>query len=253
MSDAENHETLSVTRDAGVTTILLDRPESRNAVSRRMRDELRGALEGLASDDQTRVLIIAGRGHSFCSGTDLAEPDPPRADRLLLDDYLPIIQSITTMDKQVISAVSGAAAGVGMSLALACDLTIMADDAYFWAPFTRIGLVPDGGLTWLLTQQLGYRGAFAVAIEAERIPARRALELALAHKLVPTAELHTRADEWARELAAGSQLAQAHTKRITRLATHATFEDVFSAEAHAQAECENSEFYINARNAFLNK
>ena len=104
MSGAENFETISATRSAGVATILLDRPESRNAVSKPMRDELRGALTGLASDDQTRVLVISGRGRAFCSGADLADPDPPRADRLLLDDYLPIIQSIMTMDKPVVSA-----------------------------------------------------------------------------------------------------------------------------------------------------
>lgn len=246
-------KTILLEQEGGVATILLNRPDSLNAVSKRMRAELADALAALATDSTVSVIVIGGQGRAFCSGADLAEPDPPRADRLLLDDYLPIIGSIMSMGKPVISAVSGATAGVGMSLALACDLTIMADDAYFWAPFTKLGLVPDGGLSWFLTRQLGYRAAFAIAIEAPRIPAARAVELGLAQRVVPTDELHARAAEWAQELAAGSGLAQAHTKRLMHLATEGSFDTVFAAEANAQAECEDSEFYVKAKNAFLKK
>ena len=251
MSDPGSYETLDLSMSDGVATVLLNRPQSRNAISRRMRTELLDAFTSLAEDNGVSVVVVAGRGRAFCAGADLGEPDPPPTERLLMDGYLPVFQRILAMDKPVISAVSGIAAGIGMSLALACDLTIMAEDASFWAPFTRIGLIPDGGLTWLLTRQLGYRGAYAVAIQADRIPARRALELGLAHRIVPADELLARATGWAHELAAGSPQVQRHLKRLTQLAAHSDFETVFAAEARAQAECGESEFFLRARAEFL--
>lgn len=253
MKTKDDYATIEFSLNEGVATISLNRPKSRNAISKRMRADLLDALSKLANDDSVRVVVITGRGEVFCSGADLSETDPPSPERLLIDEYLPIFQTISAMDKPVISVVSGVAAGIGMSLALACDLTIMADDAHLWAPFTKIGLVPDGGLSWLLARQLGSRAAFAIAIDAARISAQRASELGLVHKVVPADELLTEAGEWAKSLSEMSQLAVSHTKRLMYVASYGSFDEVFAAEARAQNECGESEFFRNARNRFLSK
>nr|XP_061809036.1 probable enoyl-CoA hydratase [Nerophis lumbriciformis] len=234
-----------------VAFVTLDRPELRNAISRQMRSELLEEFSRFGADANIRVVVVSGRPPAFCSGADLGEADLIPAKKLLMDEYLPIFQQIIAMDKPVIAAVSGAAAGIGMSLALACDLMIMTEDAYLWAPFTKLGLVPDGGLSWLLTQHLGYRRAYAIAMQGERIPAPRALELGLTHRVVAYKDLLSNAADWARELAAGSQLAQSHVKKLVRWSVGSSFEDVFAAEAVAQNECEESEFFIQARTTFL--
>ena len=122
------------------------------------------------------------------------------------------------MPKPVIAAVHGSAAGIGMSLALSCDLMIMADDAFLLSPFTTISLVPDGGLNWLLVRQLGYRRAFQLSVESERIEAQRCVDLGLANKAVPADELQAAALEWAQELSKRAPLSLAATKNAMRIA-----------------------------------
>jgi 2-(1,2-epoxy-1,2-dihydrophenyl)acetyl-CoA isomerase len=129
----------------------------------------------------------------------------------------------------------------------------MAEDAYLLSPFTRIGLVPDGGATWLLVRQLGHARAFEVAAGGERVSAQRALALGLANRLAPSDELLQKAVEWGREIAKSSAFALAQTKKLMRLAATASFEDIFNAEAHAQEECGNSAFHQQARRAFFEK
>jgi 2-(1,2-epoxy-1,2-dihydrophenyl)acetyl-CoA isomerase len=145
----------------GISTLLLNRPASLNACAAGMLAELSAALDELATDENVRAVVLSGKGRLFCAGADLSEESTQGATRQLLDRYLPIFRRITSMEKPVIAAVNGGAAGVGMSLALSCDLVLMAEDAYLLSPFTRIGLVPDGGATWLLVRQLGHARASA--------------------------------------------------------------------------------------------
>ena len=121
---------------------------------------------------------------------------------MLQTEYRPVLERIWNMEKPVIAAVGGSAAGIGMSFALVCDLMIMADNAFLLSPFTTISLVPDGGLNWLLVHQLGYRRAFQLSVESERITADRCLELGLANKVVPAESLLQEAISWAKSLAA---------------------------------------------------
>ena len=138
------------------------------------------------------------------------------------------------MPKPVIAAVPGSAAGIGLSLALTCDLLIMADNAFLLSPFTTISLVPDGGLNWLLVRQLGYRRAFQLSVESERIDAERCVQLGLANKAVPAEQLQAAAREWAMALVERAPLSLAATKKVMRLAMDHDWESCFNAEAELQ-------------------
>jgi 2-(1,2-epoxy-1,2-dihydrophenyl)acetyl-CoA isomerase len=142
--------------------------------------------------------------------------------------------AVASMPKPVIAAVPGSAAGIGLSLALTCDLLIMADNAFLLSPFTTISLVPDGGLNWLLVRQLGYRRAFQLSVESERIDAARCVQLGLANKAVPAEQLQAAAREWAMALVKRAPLSLAATKKVMRLAMDHDWENCFNAEAELQ-------------------
>ena len=157
------------------------------------------------------------------------------------------------MPKPVIAAVHGSAAGIGMSLALSCDLMIMADDAFLLSPFTTISLVPDGGLNWLLVRQLGYRRAFQLSVESERIEAQRCVDLGLANKAVPADELQAAALEWAQELSKRAPLSLAATKNAMRIANDGDWATSFNLEAQLQQQLVGSADNIEGVQAFFEK
>ncbi len=244
---------IEVTVKDGISAILLNRPASLNACTSGMLAELQTALVEAACDEDVRAVVLGGKGRLFCAGADLAEESRQGALRVLMDSYWPVFHSIISMDKPVIAAVNGGAAGVGMSLALACDLVLMAEDAWLLSPFNRIGLVPDGGATWLLVRQMGHARAFEFAAGGDRLPALRAREMGLANRLVAADELLHAAIDWARQLAGNSALALAQTKKLMRLAATCDFEAAFRAEALAQEACGNSAFHLQARRDFFAK
>ena len=145
-----HYQDIELSRDEGISVLLLNRPASLNACTSGMLAELTTALDELAADQSVRVVVLSGQGRLFCAGANLKEASLDGATSDLLDNYLPVFSRIASMEKPVIAAINGGAVGVGMSLALSCDLVLMAEDAYLMSPFTRIGLVPDGGATWLL-------------------------------------------------------------------------------------------------------
>ncbi|MCE7902914.1 MAG: enoyl-CoA hydratase [Gammaproteobacteria bacterium PRO9] len=244
---------ISFGREGAVGLLALGRPAALNALTRELRRELRDALERLAGDPAIRAVVLSGQGRAFCAGADLKEAGSGDVEREMLDEYLPCFDAIASMDKPVIAAVNGSASGVGLSFALHCDLLLMADDAVLWPAFGRIGLVPDGGASWLMVRQLGYRRAFQLAIESERIPAARALELGLANAVVPAARLMDEAGSWAGRLAALSPLAVAGTKKLMRLAAGTGFDEIFRAEAVLQQQCAASPFFLERLEEFRRK
>ena len=157
------------------------------------------------------------------------------------------------MPKPVIAAVPGSAAGIGMSMALHCDLLIMADNAFLLSPFTTISLVPDGGLNWLLVRQLGYRRAFQLSVESERIPAARCVELGLANRAVPAGELQQIALEWAETLARRAPRSVAATKKVMRHAIDNDWASTFDMEADWQKALAGSEDNVEGVAAFFEK
>jgi 2-(1,2-epoxy-1,2-dihydrophenyl)acetyl-CoA isomerase len=160
---------------------------------------------------------------------------------------------IAGMEKPVLAAVGGPAAGIGLSFALACDLVMMAEDAYLLSPFATIGIIPDGGATWLLTRAIGYHRAYQLCIEAERIPAHRCLEFGLANRVVPAAELEAEALRWARGLAERAPMALARTKLAMRAAANLSFGEAIGFEAKLQNACIESEDAKEGVAAFVEK
>lgn len=246
---------LTLTVDDAVAVLLLDRPAALNALNGELRRELRAALEQVGADDRVRAVIIGGNGPTFCAGADLWEAGGGSGGvaAQLIEEYWPCFDAIAAMDKPVIAAVGGTAAGVGMSLALHCDLLVMAEDACLWPAFGAIGLVPDGGASHLLVRQLGARLAFQVMAEAQRIDAARALQLGLANQVVPGASLLDAAREQARRLATLSPVAVGGTKQLVRLAMEADFAAVFRSEAAWQERCTSSGHFQERLREFQRK
>lgn len=244
---------LTLTTHGPVAMLMLDRPQVLNAMNRALRIELRAALERLAATAAVHAVVLGGTGRAFCAGADLKEAGSGRVERELLDEYRPCFDAIAAMDKPVIAAVAGSAAGIGLSLALYCDLLIMAEDAVLVPAFSRIGLVPDGGASYLLVRQIGYRRAFEIAVEAGPIEAGRALELGLANRLVAGAQLLDEARDWAARLAKRPPEAVAGTKKLLRLAMNQDYDAIFRHEALLQERCADSDDFRQLLAEFRHK
>ena len=236
-----------------VAIITLNRPDSMNAFNRELRADLNAALGSAQADDTVRVIVLTGEGRCFSAGADLKAGVSHDVAKMLQAEYRPVQDAIADIPKPVIAAIPGSAAGIGLSIALQCDLLIMADNAFMLSPFTTISLVPDGGLNWLLVRQLGYRRAFQLSVESERIPADRCVELGLANKAVPPAELQSAALEWATALSQRAPLSLAATKKVMRFAADNSWGSCFDLEAKLQGELVGSADNHEGVQAFFEK
>ena len=245
---------LEFDRRGPVAVITICRPEAMNSFNRRLRLELLATFRRAAADRSIRVVALTGKGRAFSAGADLRDMSPDEnIEERLQTEYRPILECIATMQQPVIGAVNGPAAGIGMAFALSCDLLIMADDAFLLAPFTTISLVPDGGLCWLLVHLLGYRRAFQLSVESERIGASRCVELGLANKAVPAASLMDETLEWAGALAQRAPLSVAATKKAMRFAAASDWASTFDLEAHQQLALRGSADHAEGVKAFFEK
>lgn len=238
-----------------VALISMNRPDSLNGFTSELCADLLRAFEKASLDSAIRAVVMTGEGRAFSAGADLKQgfAGDRSIQGKLLYEYGPVLTAITEMPKPVIAAVPGFAAGIGMSYALHADLMMMADDAFLLSPFTTISLVPDGGLNRLLVRQIGYQRAFQLSIESERIPAARCLELGLANKVVPAAELRDAALDWARALSRRAPLSIAATKKVMRLAMDQDWHTCFTAEAELQNQLRHSKDSAEGVSAFLEK
>jgi len=243
-----------VEHEGGVATVTLDRPEALNALTRASRRALTRDLRGLSADPAVRCVVLTGEGRAFCAGQDLREQDAlDDVDVMIRETYIPIIEAIVEMPKPVIAAVNGAAAGAGLSLALACDLRYLSEDAVLMLAFSNIGLVPDCGGTWLLPRTVGYARAFELAVTGRRVQADEALALGLVQRVLPRAEVLPAAQELAAQLAARPTLALGWTKRLLRAAEHGTLADAMELEAQLQAAAVATHDHAEGIAAFLEK
>lgn len=241
-------------QQGAVATITLSRPDAMNAFTRELSNDLQLALEQAAGDETVRVIVLTGEGRCFSAGADLKSGLEGRSVFGKLHyEYRPVFSAVATMSKPVIAAVPGSAAGIGMSLALHCDLLVMTNNAFLLSPFTTISLVPDGGLNWLLVRQLGYRRAFQLSVESERIPADRCVELGLANKAVPAEELQQVAFEWAEMLSKRAPRSLEATKKVMRHAMDNDWASTFNMEADWQQALAGSEDNIEGVAAFFEK
>jgi 2-(1,2-epoxy-1,2-dihydrophenyl)acetyl-CoA isomerase len=247
--------TIKTSREGSVATVSLNRPDKLNSFNAQLRSDLAAAIAAASADTTVRAIVLAGEGRLFSAGADLAGGwnSGDEVEVQLGSEYKPSFTAIEAADVPVIAAINGSASGIGMSLALHCDLLVMADDAFLLAPFATIGLVPDGGANWALVRQLGYRRAYQLAIESERLPAQRALELGLVNRLAAAGQATVEAQQWAEVLSQRAPKALAATKRAMRKAAHASFDDVYSFEAKLQSECIDSKDFREGIDAFMNK
>jgi 2-(1,2-epoxy-1,2-dihydrophenyl)acetyl-CoA isomerase len=248
-------ETVKYRQDGAVAIITMHRPDVLNSFNTVLRRDLLAAFRRAADDRSVRVVVLTGEGRSFSAGADLKDgfSGDRTVEELLQLEYRPVFECIAGMAQPVIAAVGGSAAGIGMSFALACDLLVMADNAFLLSPFATISLVPDGGLNWLLVHQLGYRRAFQLAIEAERISADRCVALGLANRTVPADELLTATVAWAQTLAERAPLSLAATKKAMRHAAGNDWASTFDVEAPLQKRLRESEDCAEGVAAFFEK
>src|SRR5687768_7576680 len=202
-------ETVILERRGGELRITLNRPDAMNAWNKPLGHELLAAVEEAARDDAVRAVTITGAGRAFSSGADLKagfDPTPeghPDVETVLHEVYHPIITGLRRLPKPVLAAVNGPAVGIGASLALASDLIVARESAYFLLAFVNIGLVPDGGSSLLLPERIGLARATQMAMLGERIPARQALEWGLINRVAPDEGFDATVDELAQRLAHG--------------------------------------------------
>ncbi len=251
--------TVSVERRGPVLTITLNRPEALNAWTRELGEELRRAVEDAAADPEVRAVVVTGAGRAFSAGADLKagfDPTPeglPDVGAALRERYHPVIAGIRAMPKPVVASVHGAAAGIGCSLALACDLVVAAESAYFLLAFVNVGLVPDGGSSLLVPERVGMARAAEMAMLGERIPARLALEWGLINRVVADDALAGEVEALADRLAAGPTRSYAGAKRQLNAWMFARMEQQLELEASIQEEMVASGDFQEGVAAFVEK
>lgn len=245
---------IGISRDGLVATVTLNRPDRLNALDEPTRLELVDHLGALARDPDVGALLLTGAGRAFCVGQDLAAAaELDDAHDTVERTYNPLVRLLAGMGKPVVAAVNGAAVGAGVGLALACDVVLLARGASLSCAFGRMALVPDSGVAWALTRQVGYARAFDLARSGRRVGADEAAALGLVTRVVGDAELAETAAHEAAELAAGPAKTLALTKQLLREAAQLPFEQVLEREALAQGIAAGHDDHVTRRSAFLSK
>lgn len=235
--------------------IELNRPNKMNAFNQTMRSELQAAIEMADNNDDLRVIMIRGAGDHFSSGADLKELVGAKhgIEAQILNEYKPFLSRIAQSKKIYMAVVQGAAAGIGGSLALNCDLVVMAESACLFQAFAAIGLVPDGGASWHLVNKLGYKKAFELCVEADKLTAQECLSSGLVNRISDDASVQDDALVWAQKLATGAPLSQQYLKRLLQQAQRGSLHDTIRQEALYQQFCFNSDDFKEGVNAFFEK
>jgi len=246
--------------DDGVMTLTLNQPEALNAVSKAMIREI-GAALSRAEDPAggVRALLITGAGRGFCAGANLADPDGLTGDGvpdvgLVLEEYYnPVFKRLRDLRVPIVTAVNGPAAGVGMSFALMGDIVVAGKSASFLQAFAKIGLVPDGGSSWLLPRLVGRARAMELAMMAEKLPAEKALDWGLINRVVEDAELMATATEIARKFAKGPTRALGFIRKMMQASLEASYDQQLDLERQLQRAAGQTADFQEGVAAFLQK
>ncbi|MGH3258173.1 MAG: enoyl-CoA hydratase/isomerase family protein [Streptosporangiaceae bacterium] len=256
MSD-EGYETINMVRRGHGARLELNRPERLNAWNKQFALDLLAAIRAVTDDPEVRAVQITGVGRAFSSGADLKEASAPRGEmdvyQRLTERYHPIITGLRLMPKPVIAAVNGPAAGIGLSLALACDLIVAAESAFFQLAFVNIGLVPDGGSSLLVPSRIGFTRATQLAMLGERLDARTAKDWGLINEVWPDEEFRDRADALLDRLASGATKSYAGTKRQLNRWLYSQMDAQLEFEAQIQREMAGSTDFAEGIAAFNEK
>jgi len=248
-------ETVIVEQHGPVAVVSLNRPDSLNAFNSVMLGELQPVIKAVNDDENTRVAILTGHGRAFSAGADLTEDMGPgyQVEDQLNGEYKPTLMSITKAPQPWISAVNGPAAGIGSAFAMACDLTVMAEDAYIYQAFAAIGLIPDGGATWHLVRTLGRKRAYELIVSGEKLGAEKCLSLGLCNRIAATDTLLEETLQWAQELAGKAPLSLRYAKQALNEAIEMSLADTITNEARLQSKCISSEDFAEGVAAFSQK
>jgi 2-(1,2-epoxy-1,2-dihydrophenyl)acetyl-CoA isomerase len=255
-----SYETVAWEQEGGLGRITLNRPDTLNAWTPEFGHELAEVVNVRAADPSVRAVLITGAGRGFSSGADLKagfDPDPdddmPNIRKELNEVYHPIIRGVRQLEKPVVAAVNGPAVGIGASLALACDIVLAAESAFFGLAFVNIGLMPDGGSTLFVPAAVGKARAFQMAMLGERVPAAQALDWGLVNEVHPDDRLMPEAERLAERFAAGPTRSYAATKKALNQTLYPHMEEQLSLEAELQHELARTRDFQEGVSAFVAK
>jgi 2-(1,2-epoxy-1,2-dihydrophenyl)acetyl-CoA isomerase len=255
----EQSETVQVASDAGVLRLTLNRPDRLNAFNEHMHMALRAGFERARDDASVRAVLLTGAGRGFCAGQDLGDRDPrkggpaPDLGQTLETLYNPTLRLMRSLEKPIVCAVNGVAAGAGANIAFACDIVLAARSAKFIQAFAKIGLIPDAGGSWNLARILGEPRAKALAMTAEPLMAERAAEWGLIWKAVDDDQLIAEAAALAQSLAAGATRGLGLTKRLIQAAATNSLDAQLDMERDCQRDAGRTADYAEGVTAFLEK
>lgn len=257
---ATQPETILVNTIDHICTITLNRPDKYNAVNDALSHELGEALKSAERDANVRVIVITGAGKAFCSGQDLGDLKSkyvpgyvPHLGADLHKRYNPVITRMASMEKPIIAAVNGVAAGAGLSLALACDMRIAAQEASFIEVFINVGLIPDSGSTWFLPRLVGIGKAMEMCMTGAKVEADEALRIGLVNRVVAGSALMEETNAIAKKLASLPGRGLALTKRLLTRSFETSLAEQLEAEAFAQETAGQTKDHFEGVTAFIEK
>ena len=253
----ETHmQTIVVGVTGGVATITLNRPNVFNSFNREMALEVQSALDDFEKDDSVRCIVITGEGKAFCAGQDLNEvvdPEGPELLKIVSEHYNPMIVRIRSIEKPIVAAVNGVAAGAGANIALACDIVVARESASFIQAFSKIGLIPDSGGTFTLPRLVGWGRASALSILGDKVSAEQAEQMGMIYRAIADEEFDAAVDAISAKLAAMPTMGIGYTKRAFNASFTNDLEQQLAVEESLQHAAAQTYDYNEGVSAFLEK
>ena len=256
MFKAKDYKNIIVEKINGVATITLNRPDKLNSFNTDMHEELREALDEIIEDEESRALLLTGSGRGFCAGQDLAEatdPNGPELKSIVKDHYNPIIVRLRNIEKPIIAAVNGVAAGAGANIALACDIVFAKESASFIQAFSKIGLIPDSGGTFMLPRLIGWQKASALMMTGDKVSAIEAVAMNMIYKAIPDLEFYETISTFATRMAQMPTKGLGLTKRALNASLTNNLEEQLAVEGKLQTEAGSTHDFNEGTQAFLEK
>jgi len=252
-------DTIIVTKTDGWVEIALNRPDRLNAFNDEMHGALQAALNDAKADDSVRAILFTGSGRGFCAGQDLDARDPrkmtspPDLHHTISTFYNPLVRLIRSIDKPIVCAVNGVAAGAGVNIALSCDIVLASEKAKFIQSFAKVGLVPDAGGSWILPRLIGEARAKYICMTATPVPAKQAVEWGMIWQAVEDEKLMDEARKMTAQMAQGATFGLGMMKQALQTSFDHSLDEHLDVEAQMQGRCGRSKDYAEGVSAFLDK
>ncbi len=245
-------DTVIVEKKEGVLRVVLNRPDRLNAINSTMLNQLGKALRDAGKDEGVKVIVLTGSGRAFSSGQDIEEAlSSSSIGEHLKKNYYPVLLQMRKIEKPIIAAINGIAAGSGLSLALASDISLMKESAELYYAYTAIGLIPDVGALYFTIKRVGYQKAMELSMTSARLSSEEALALGLVNRVLPDEEFDDSVMEFARRISEGPSKAHALTKRLANAMERLTFEEFLDYEAMLQEVAGSTDYFKKAVERFL--